>query len=254
MLMYADDLPSANTNAEMEENVYILSCWCIQMTCPQFIDVRLSIRPAIWVWVCWVGVARARLSYVTGGRLLPSLGYTGDICCHYWRQILDFHMNVVLCTLLLSIMLSLRYNTYLKLAEIILKDGHEVDNHYQLSLDLFDVVFYGYTVILQIRPYHSLVASFININVTRVWMEPIWQNGNSKGHRPKPTEYASIFSLSNEWYVFVKYLRHQLQKRLIRCGLVTPYVVIKLSGHCFRYLSQSIFVIKWILLNDLSCD
>ena len=49
--------------------VYILACWCIQMTCLQFINAyiaHLFICPAIWVqvWV-WVGLAEA------------------DGCCHH---------------------------------------------------------------------------------------------------------------------------------------------------------------------------
>ena len=125
MMIYPNDLASADIDAyeycfyfmrssvhqivcelgcwyfgQVEEKVYILACWCIQMTgilslfmlmgiivrplvhSPHFqfsvlmsIIFDLFIRPAVWVWV-WVGI---------GGWLLPSLGDMADMCCHYWQ-------------------------------------------------------------------------------------------------------------------------------------------------------------------------
>ena len=67
----------------LEEMVYISACWCILMIYTQFIDAHgyycLSVRSSVHLGL-GLGLAR--------GWLLPSLGDTGDICCHYWQHII----------------------------------------------------------------------------------------------------------------------------------------------------------------------
>ena len=107
MLIYPDDLPLADIDADgcchlvhlsirltmhgvwvlrtnrLEEMVYILACWYMQITCPQFIDAYGYYCPSVHSsgHLGW-GLGWAR------GWLLPSLGDTGDNCCHYWQHIL----------------------------------------------------------------------------------------------------------------------------------------------------------------------
>ena len=64
--------------------VYILACWCIQMTCLQFINAYRYYCPSVHL-SGHLGSGLG-LGWASGsGWLLPSLR---DICCHYWQHIL----------------------------------------------------------------------------------------------------------------------------------------------------------------------
>ena len=76
----------------LDEMVYNLACWCIQMTCVQFIDACGYYCPSVH--------SSGHLALVFGWArewLLPSLGDTGDICCHYWQHILVIYGDPWLC-------------------------------------------------------------------------------------------------------------------------------------------------------------
>ena len=69
----------------LEEKVYILAYWCIQITYPQFIDAYGYYWPFVGP-LGFVGVGVGVGGWGRGG-FVTSLGDTGDICCHYWQHI-----------------------------------------------------------------------------------------------------------------------------------------------------------------------
>ena len=79
------------------KKVYILACWCIQMSYPPFINAYGYYCPSVhWsghlgLGLLGLGLVRGGLSYITWGWLLSSLGDTRDICCLYWQHILVLH-------------------------------------------------------------------------------------------------------------------------------------------------------------------
>ena len=72
----------------LEEKVYILAYWCIQITYPQFIDAYGYYWPFVGRFG-FLGVGVGVGGWATGG-FVTSLGDTGDICCHYWQHIVVY--------------------------------------------------------------------------------------------------------------------------------------------------------------------